>query len=242
MLSNQNLVPLQEGASAPTSAPLDRRAKRTREALVDALAQQIKATGDLTQVTVTEVSEAAGITRRTFYLHFKDIQDLVASVEDSLIAELEGYIGALAQTNLDELQQALAQFEPCPGSLELLGYVQKKGHILQALLGPGGDSAFAQKLKDCSYKSVYTRAKTGLNSLIPTNIFEYYLTFAISAEIGVLLRWLEQDMHEPKEMMARVMTALMFVRPGDLYGKKIDFPIPNLDDTQQLETLANCLL
>ena len=28
--------------------------------------------------------------------------------------------------------------------------------------------------------------------------------------------------------MARVMTALMFVRPGDLYGKKIEFDIPSL--------------
>ena len=26
--------------------------------------------------------------------------------------------------------------------------------------------------------------------------------------------------------MARLMTALMFVRPGDLYGKQVDFNVP----------------
>ena len=29
-------------------------------------------------------------------------------------------------------------------------------------------------------------------------------------------------------MMARVMTSLMFVRPGDLYGRAIDFDIPTI--------------
>ena len=55
----------------------DRRSVRTRRALRLALAQEISATGDLSRVTVTAVTERAGVTRRTFYSHFKDIPDLV---------------------------------------------------------------------------------------------------------------------------------------------------------------------
>jgi hypothetical protein len=35
-------------------------------------------------------------------------------------------------------------------------------------------------------------------------------------------------MAEPPEIMARMMTALLFVRPGDLYGRPIDFDIPGM--------------
>ena len=56
--------------------------------------------------------------------------------------------------------------------------------------------------------------------------FKYYLTFAISAEVGVLLRWLDGGMVEPVGTMARLMTGLMFVRPGDLYGNPIELDVP----------------
>ncbi len=56
--------------------------------------------------------------------------------------------------------------------------------------------------------------------------FDYYLTFAISAEVGVLIRWLVGGMRESDEQMAGLMTGLMFVAPGDLYGKPIKLDVP----------------
>lgn len=50
----------------------------------------------------------------------------------------------------------------------------------------------------------------------------------------MLLRWMRSGMEEPAHLMACVMTALMFVRPGDLYGKKIKFGVPCLDDLADL--------
>ena len=43
----------------------DRRTRRTRLALRDALAEEIAATGDLSRVTVTAVTSRAGVTRST---------------------------------------------------------------------------------------------------------------------------------------------------------------------------------
>ena len=78
------------------------------------------------------------------------------------------------------------------------------------------------------------QAEEGIVFEIPQELFGYYLTFAISAEVGVLLRWMRSGMEEPAHLMACVMTALMFVRPGDLYGKKIKFGVPCLDDLADL--------
>ena len=54
-------------AREKTTAPsVNRRSRRTRIALRDALAAEIQATGDLSQVTVTAVTDRAVVTRRTF--------------------------------------------------------------------------------------------------------------------------------------------------------------------------------
>ncbi|MBQ3282414.1 MAG: TetR family transcriptional regulator C-terminal domain-containing protein, partial [Atopobiaceae bacterium] len=59
-------------------------------------------------------------------------------------------------------------------------------------------------------------------------LVDYYLAFVISAEVGVLVRWLSAGMREPVGIVARMMTAMLFVRPGDLYGRPIGFDIPTL--------------
>jgi AcrR family transcriptional regulator len=212
--------------SAPPST--DRRCVRTRQALRDALAAEIEATGDLTQVTVTAVSDRAGVTRRTFYSHFRDIPDLVGQIEDETVRDSRELVGRIAATHLDDLEQSISRFEPCPGAVELLTYFRDRGTYLSALLGDGGDPAFAEKLTCMVRDAVRDRASEGLVALAQGAFFDYYLTFAISAEVGVLVRWLTSGMREGVDVMARIMTALMFVRPGDLYGKKIDFDIPAL--------------
>lgn len=208
-------------------ASTDRRSVRTRAALRAALAAEIDATGDLTRVTVTAVTERAGVTRRTFYSHFRDIPDLVTQIEDETLAALRVHVEKIAATHLDEIAAALDRQEPVPGAVELLTCVRDRGDYLRPLLGEGGDPAFAERLKRMAYDAVVGRALDGIDVRAVGAFFDYYLTFAISAEVGVLLRWLEGGLRESVDAMARLMCALMFVRPGDLYGKPIDFDIPS---------------
>ena len=208
-------------------AGTDRRSVRTRAALRFALAQEIDATGDLSRVTVTAVTERAGVTRRTFYSHFRDIPDLVNQIEDETLAALRTHVERIAATHLDVLSEALDRQEPVPGAVELLACVRDRGDYLRPLLGEGGDPAFAERLKRMAYDAVVGRALDGIDVRAVGAFFDYYLTFAISAEVGVLLRWLEGGLRESVDAMARLMCALMFVRPGDLYGKPIDFDIPS---------------
>ena len=102
-------------------ARTDPRSVRTRRALRDALAAEILSTGDLSQVTVTAVSNRAGVTRRTFYSHFKDIPDLVDQVERETVDGSRALVERIASTHLDELQRSIENLKPCPGSVELLG-------------------------------------------------------------------------------------------------------------------------
>ena len=187
-------------AAPPVPQSTDRRSVRTRRALRQALAEEIDATGDLTRVTVTAVTERAGVTRRTFYSHFRDIPDLVNQIEAETLAELRAHVVRISECHLGQLQESLSRQEPAPGSIELL---------------------------TCVREVVSDRALDGIDLRALGSFFDYYLTFAISAEVGVLIRWLEGGMRESVGTMARLMTALMFVRPGDLYGSHIEFDIPS---------------
>lgn len=213
---------------APVAMPrsMDPRSVRTRLALRDALAREVVVAGDLTKVTVTAVTDRAGVTRRTFYSHYRDIPDLVKCIEDETMAELEPYLQNLVATDLDQLEGALGACEPCPGAPELLGFFKERAGYLAPLLGEGGDPAFAKRLQAAAHDVVYPRAASGMPTALVNNLLEYYLTFALSAEVGVLVRWLTTGARESVGVMSRMMTALMFVRPGDLYGKQIDFDVP----------------
>ena len=92
-------------------------------------------------------------------------------------------------------------------------------------MGEGGDPGCVERLKVMAQETITSRAMHGMDArAIP--FLDYYLSFAISAESGVLVRWLTGGMHESVGTMARLMTALMFVRPGDLYDTPIDLDIP----------------
>jgi AcrR family transcriptional regulator len=204
---------------------VDRRSLRTRLALREALADEILESGDLTRVTVTCVTDRADVTRRTFYSHYRDIPALVASIEEEIISDLAPLVRAISEITLPELEEALHNFEPCPGATSVLAYFRSNGPLLSALLGEGGDPAFVEKIKNMVREVVADRAHEGFSELMEMG-FDYYLTYAISAEVGVLVRWLTTGMTEDDDLMARIMTALMFVRPGDLYGRPVDFDIP----------------
>lgn len=205
----------------------DRRSMRTRLALQEALAEEIHATGDLSRVTVTGVTERADVTRRTFYSHYKDIPALVTHIEDEAVSDLVPLVQQVSKVTLPELEVAIHAFDPCPGATEVLAYFREHGNVLSALLGEGGDPAFAERLKEMVREVVQTRALDGFSTMAIA-VFDYYLTFVVSAEVGVLVRWLTTGMQESDYAMACIMTALLFIRPGDLYGKPIEFDVPSL--------------
>lgn len=221
---NEETEPMREGLGEVPNKT-DRRTLRTRRALRDALAAEIPACGGLDRVTVAAIAERADVTRRTFYSHYRDILDLVDKSEQELLLGLGEHVAAISGVTLDRLYEGMSRLEPCPGSCELLAFVKENGAFMGALLGPGGDPAFARKIEDLARSSVRERALHGIAADALGPFFDYYITYSVGAQLGVLRRWLEGGMAEPPELMARVMTALMFIRPGDLYGKPLDLDI-----------------
>lgn len=220
---------------------VDRRSARSCVRLRDALAAEIEAVGDLSRVTVTGLTDRAGLTRRTFYSHFRDIPDLVASIEERTVEDFRVLLEKVLENGLDDIFSSVDNLDATPGAVELLSYFKDRGAYLVPLMGPGGDPGFLQRLKQVAHDMVGQRALRGIDVRALGAFFDYYITFAIGAEFGVLERWLLGGMEESVDSMAHLMTLLVFVRPGDLYGESRDLNIPayGLALMENLEGSAN---
>ena len=204
----------------------DRRSRRSQHALIGALTEQLGEGEDLSRITVASLTDRAGLTRRTFYTHYKDIPDFVEQVETALLYEIRTRIERIGSATLPELYRNIDELEPAPGSVELLCYLRDNSELIGSLLGPGGDSAFIKKLIDLARATVADRMQTGIFPGALGAFFDYYLSYVVTAEVGVVQRWFENGLRESPETLARIMTVIAFVRPGDLYGKPIDINVP----------------
>ncbi|MGI6053024.1 MAG: TetR/AcrR family transcriptional regulator [Bilifractor sp.] len=69
------------GASAPKK--VDMRVARTRDAIRNAFTDMI-CEMDYEQITIKELTERAGVNRKTFYLHYDSLDDLLAEMQNEM--------------------------------------------------------------------------------------------------------------------------------------------------------------
>lgn len=110
----------------------DRRSLRSQRALRQALASELAESGDLSRINVASLTERAGLTRRTFYSHYRDIPDFINQIEDGLLAEIRERIELITAAQLPDLYHNIDDLEPAPGSVELLRYLAAN----RDLIGP----------------------------------------------------------------------------------------------------------
>lgn len=209
-----------------TDYKCDRRSLRSQCALRSALVQQLGEGEDLSRITVASLTDRAGLTRRTFYSHYKDIPDFIDQIESALLEEIGARIAAIGSATLPDLYRNIRELEPAPGTVELLTYLRENSELIGSLLGAGGDPAFIQRLIDLARAAIAGRMQVGIFPGALGAFFDYYLSYVVSAEVGVVRRWFENGLAEDPQTMARICTVIAFVRPGDLYGQPIDINVP----------------
>ena len=121
-----------------TAPKTDRRILRTRALLRQGLAElmQEKNAGD---ITVKELVAHANVNRSTFYLHYTDIDQMLASIEAELLELIEASVQA------HPIDPHQAQIFPLVG--DLFALMAENREICAALLGPHGDMAFLLQIE-----------------------------------------------------------------------------------------------
>ena len=134
-MSARTPVTLQSGRLGAERA--DRRIQRSRELLHEALGSLIREK-PYDHITVAEILDRAKVSRSTFYIHFRDKDDLLTS---GMRALLLGVLEKDVRATADAAEQMLAF------SLPLLTHIEQHRRSANARLGERGRAILHQHLR-----------------------------------------------------------------------------------------------
>ncbi len=210
-------APSASAAPAPTTSALsecDPRIARSRAALREAFIELVEERG-LDGFSVGDLCSRAGLNRGTFYNHFTDKENLLASFEDEVIEGLGGVLVKFQQLKLREIAACSLRRRPLPVLVELFDYLRAEGAFLHAMLGPGGDARFGLKLRETVCGEFVRSLLHDRYRSDPSPFVRYYISFYSGAYLGVIGEWISSGMAETSEEMALIAMRLLFIKPGE---------------------------
>jgi len=177
----------------------DPRIVRTRllikEAFVDLLKEM-----DIEKMTVSKIAARATISRVTFYLHYRDIPDMLEKMADDMIEDIQQILYSQGEkeysSNADWLMLT-----------SLLEHFAEHASFYKVTLGSRKTPIFMERLSNELTKMITERikekgtAKIGNgNEEIQTDIAMWY---GSSALIGTIIAWLRNDLPYTPHFLAK---------------------------------------
>ena len=193
---------------------MDRRITKSKKALRDALIELMEERG-FEGFTVNDLCERADLNRGTFYNHFHDKDELLATLEDEVLADLDEFQEQMQSLTVPYLWAHKTKKRPLPVLVELFDYLRGQGDFLHAVLGPGGDVSFGPRLRDAVCTNLVQSILHERYRNNPEPFVQYYVAFFAAAYLGVIMRWIETGMQESSEEMALIAMRLFFIKPGE---------------------------
>ena len=174
--------------------PVDRRVRKTRRQLRECLITLLKEK-KVQDITVRELTDMADLNRGTFYLHYKDVFDLLEKTE----AELqEDFNQLVCKHDAVDLKQ-----RPSVIFNEIYSLVYDNADLIEILLGENGDLNFVNSLKQLIREKCL---KDWMEVFRSGNAaaFDAFFSFIVSGCIGLVQYWLQTGLKETPEQMAKL--------------------------------------
>ena len=184
---------------------VDRRVIKTRRQLKKGLAALMKEKS-VNQITVKELVEEVDINLSTFYLHFKDIQDLLREIEENMEAQIKRAIEEHPIVSGNE--NAFYFIE------DMFRVLDEEREISKALIGPNGDMGFIHRIE----RIIKENSRGTLEKMFPgkKEDLKYFYAFCLSGCLGLVKVWLNEGEEKSPEEMAQ-MTFNMIANAKDAF-------------------------
>lgn len=192
----------------------DSRVKRTKKLIKKGLAELSK-TKSITKVTVKELTDLIEINRGTFYLHYKDIYELVESLENELYDNFE--------KNIAKIDAKAVILNPIEVLEDFCKFTQENAEEFAMLSGEHGDAEFAHKIGTMLNDKIYSL----MIEIYPQmNIERYDMAYEYGkfGALGLLNCWLTKHPHwTPRQVAEMWFTLLSQGLSGILDSKAREF-------------------
>ncbi|WP_433443435.1 TetR/AcrR family transcriptional regulator [Nonomuraea sp. CA-141351] len=187
----------------------DPRVRRTQAALQRTLIDLVQ-DRDLSRISVADVAERAGVSRSTFYDHYRDVHELAEAACTTMIDDL---IEAIPDPGTGDTPHA------APDTLlTFFAHLDEHAGLYRSVLGPQGSARVIDHVRRRATVAAYLgarRAVTGEDSPSPTDYTVHVphdvpAAFTAGALIGVATDWLQHGCpRSPAEMAALTRPLLM---------------------------------
>jgi AcrR family transcriptional regulator len=179
----------------------DRRSKRTRQSLGDALVE-LMLEKRFDDITVQDILDRANIGRSTFYAHYTDKEQLLMGEIERMIHQLNAYTTETGHPHNGLLP-----------SLELIRHVQQQRRLMQAFMwGQGADmliKGFQEQVSKIVEQNLLSLTGDQADFSVPLPVVANF----VASTILMLMRWwIENDMHQTPAQMDAMFQKL--VMPG----------------------------
>lgn len=188
----------------PKEKRTDPRVLRTRQLLKNALVELLQEMS-LEKITVNKIAERATINRVTFYLHYRDIPDMLEKMAEEMVVDVERAMDRKRKEQPWNSSDGIL--------LELLEHIASNAEFYKVIIGSRRVPIFHERLRD-----VFTRkisegmTDKGLNnSGIQQDVA---LWFGSAALLGTIASWLRSDLPYSPQFLARQFVLLL--RPDDI--------------------------
>ena len=157
--------------------------KKTKKAFADSFVILSK-DRQLNKITVKEVCEKAELSRNAFYFHYKDINDLVDDIENSVIADLKKIL-----EELEKIPFPKNVYSTIDAFVDL--FEEKKDTVLM-LIDKSYSTSFTERISKMfsEFNQKYFREYNGDNS---KNSFEFFYLYLSGGLYYVIRHWLDNQ-------------------------------------------------
>ena len=179
---------------AATEKKEDRRVRRTKKLLTQALTQLLQEK-QINEITVKELTDLADMNRGTFYLYYKDMFDMLEKIEDGMFEALDAIV------SLHEHDDVSQQTKPI--LLDLFRFIQDNPEMCRVLLSPHGDMNFLHRLNEV-VREKCLKAWPNIRKEKGEADFDYHYSFVVFGCAGIIRAWVNRNCSESAEKMAEM--------------------------------------
>ena len=208
---------------------VDRRVRKTKRQLRLAL-MKLMSEKSVKDISVRELAAIADINRGTFYIHYKDVYDLLSSLEDELA---DGLAVVCRRHNAKD-----SEGKTYPYLMELYQYIEQNSDLCHVLLGNNGDIAFTDRI--CHIlRDEFLYDFLAYYYPNDPEMLDYFCSFIVSGNMSLALTWIDNGMKQtPEEMAVLAGDALLTLAFEVIARQKHTDPATLLRVVQEISTAA----
>jgi len=204
----------------------DRRIQRTRQALHAALLELIKEK-DYDAISIEEITERANVGRATFYLHYKDKEELLLEEFSETMYERAQALSEIPFSAwLPVWEEDPKEKKPFQPLLMVFQHIYDNSELYYLILRSAHSSRIVERIRKVSteaiVKFVENKMQTDPIPLLFEVPIEFFAAFFSGALISIVSWWVKEDLRHTPEEVTNMFRSLFFRGAGKTLGLQTD--------------------